>query len=353
MAVGDVRASVELELEPAAAFDVFLRELADGLSRLGLRLQSGAGGRVLERDAVAGRVVAWEEGRLLRLEWASPPWRPGAPAELELKVEPVAGGCRVVVEQRRWTPLLGDATEQGAWFASEIVARLLATMAPRALGDWETDRAARRPAGVRARGIYGQPVYHIPNFRVILQELALEPSDYLLEVGCGGGVLLKEALKSRCRAAAVDHSPDMVRLARETNREAVEAGRLEVLESSADRLPFPDATFTCAAMTGVLGFLADPVEAFAEMRRVLADGGRVVALGADPELRGTPAAPEPMASRLRFYAEPELEALGRAAGFSHVRVVRRPLAEFARGVVPDEHMPLFEGPGPSFLLARK
>jgi SAM-dependent methyltransferase len=168
--------------------------------------------------------------------------------------------------------------------------------------------------------------------------------------------LLKAALQSGCRAAAVDHSADMVALAREENRAAVNEGRLVLREARADALPFPDALFTCAAMTGVLGFLPDPVAAFAEIRRVLAPGGRFVCLGSDPELRGTPAAPEPMASRLRFYESDELEALGRQAGFDEVRVVRRDMEAYAREAgVPEEHLPLFSGQeGASrFLLARR
>ncbi|HEX5758187.1 MAG TPA: class I SAM-dependent methyltransferase [Thermoanaerobaculia bacterium] len=233
------------------------------------------------------------------------------------------------------------------------MAPLLRATAPAALGDWLTDRLARRPSGEQASAVYRDPLYHYPNFRVILAELALGAEDHLLEVGCGGGALLREALRGGCRAAAVDHSPAMVRLARETNRDAVAEGRLEVFEASAERLPFADGTFTCAAMTGVLGFLPAPVAALAEIRRVLRPGGRLVVLGSDPELRGTPGAPEPMASRLRFYDDRELEGLGRDAGFATVRVLRRDLEPFAREAgVPEEHLSLFAGPGARFLLAR-
>jgi SAM-dependent methyltransferase len=107
-------------------------------------------------------------------------------------------------------------------------------------------------------------------------------------------------------------------------------------------------------MTAVLGFLPDPVAALSEIRRVLREGGRLVVLGSDPEERGTMAAPEPMASRLLFYDSEELERLGRDAGFATVRVERRSLEAFAREAgVPEEHLALFAGPGPRFLLARK
>jgi ubiquinone/menaquinone biosynthesis C-methylase UbiE len=175
----------------------------------------------------------------------------------------------------------------------------------------------------------------------------------LLEVGCGGGAFLHDALESGCRAAAVDHSSDMVRLARETNADAIAEGRLEILEASADRLPFPDEMFTAATMTGVLGFLPDPVAAFAEIRRVLVDGGRLVLLGSDPAWRGTAAAPEPMASRLRFYEDEDLVRFAHDAALTDARVVRRTLEDAAREAgVPDEYVELFEDEAP-FLVARK
>jgi len=74
------------------------------------------------------------------------------------------------------------------------------------LGDWITDRRARRPSGPKARVVYRDPLYHRPNLKAILNVLRLTPDDYLLEVGCGGGAFLADALKSGCKAAAVDHS---------------------------------------------------------------------------------------------------------------------------------------------------
>jgi hypothetical protein len=96
------------------------------------------------------------------------------------------------------------------------------------------------------------------------------------------------------------------------------------------------------------------VQAFAEIRRVLRPGGLFVGLGSDPELKGTPAAPEPMASRLRFYDDAQLEALAREAGFDDVHVIRRDLGTFAREAgVPEEHLSLFEGLPARFVLAWK
>jgi SAM-dependent methyltransferase len=355
--MSDIRLTVDVSLEPATAFGLLVEEVALALARWGMRFDAGAGGQVFEADVPIGTVTAWEVPRGFALEWRGASWNPDAVVEVRLTLEPAPGGTRATLEQRGFETLIGDETELPGWLAGQVLAPLLRASTPGALGDWITDRRARRPSGAQARTTYGDPLYHYPSFRVILAELALTRDDYLLEVGCGGGALLKLALESGCRAAAIDHSADMVRLARETNRYAVATGRLEVREADASSLPFPDATFSCAAMTGVLGFLPDPVRAFGEVRRTLTAGGRFVSLGADAELKGTPAAPEPMASRLRFYDAAQLEDLGRRAGFEEVTVVRRDLEPFAREAgVPSEHLPLF-APGPaggaSFLIARK
>ena len=349
-----VSIGIELALEPIVVFDVFIEELSVALTQRGLSFEVGANGRITEGEFEVGGVIAWKPGELIRLQWHQADWEIEEVTTVEMRFESVNGGTRVTLEHRGWGGLIGEPGELTGWFARTVAAPFLQATSPGEFGNWLTDRRARRPSGAQSRDVYRDPLYHYPNFRVILQELALSRDDYLIEVGCGGGALLSEALKSGCRAAAIDHSPDMVQLAREVNHDAVAEGRLEVLQANADHLPFPDATFTCAAMTGVLGFLPDPVAVLRELWRVLVEGGRIVVLGSDPALRGTPAAPEPMASYLRFYEDDELKQLAVEAGFAKATVVRRDLEQFARQVgVPEEHIALFAGPGTSFLLAQK
>jgi SAM-dependent methyltransferase/uncharacterized protein YndB with AHSA1/START domain len=349
-----IRVSIDLALEPSRVFDVLVEELAAALARLGISFEPGVNGRLAQGEFEVGRIVSWKPGEKILLQWRQADWEPEEITEVELQLQPINDGTRMTLEHRGWGHLIGDPNELTGWFAGEVGAPLLRVMAPAAFGDWVTDRRGRRPSGAQSRAIYRDPLYHYPNFRVILQELALTADDHLVEVGCGGGALLKDALRSGCRAAAIDHSADMVQLALEENRDAVAEGRLEIRQASADQLPFSDARFTCAAMTGVLGFLSNPVSVLQEIRRVLREGGRLVALGSDPKLRGTPAAPEPMASRLRFYEDDELARLAHEAGFKEARVVRRDLEPFAREVgIPEEQLPLFAGSGEQFLLARK
>lgn len=186
-----------------------------------------------------------------------------------------------------------------------------------AFDDWLTDRVARRPTGRRARATYGADQVHDFARRAILSALRLDAGDRLLEVGCGGGQLLREALATGASATGLDHSEEMVGLARER------APGAEVVLGAAERLPFADASFTAVAMSVVFLFFTDPAAVLRETRRILAPGGRIAVYTTSPALRGTPAAPEPVASRGRFHESHELAALAAAAGFHAVAVSDR------------------------------
>jgi SAM-dependent methyltransferase len=345
--------SIEVALGPEQAFSAMLDELSINLARLRLRLEMGAQGRVLEAGGLeVGRVVAWDPPRRVAFEWRAANWMPDQTSRVELAAEPSNGGSRVSLCLQDWGGLPGDAEEFVGWFAGQVAAPLLRAASSTAFADWVTDRAARRPSGRRARNTYRDPLYHYPGFHVILAELALTPKDHLLDIGCGGGAFLKEAALSGCRATGVDYNLEMVHVARDLNRDGLLERRLDILQAEANRLPFAEGVFSCASMHGVLGFLPDPVTALAEMRRVLRPSGRVMIANFDPEIKGTPACPEPMASRAHFYDDDALLRLGRSAGFETVTVLRRDLEPYARKAgIPEAHIFLYAGHPGRFLWA--
>jgi SAM-dependent methyltransferase len=179
---------------------------------------------------------------------------------------------------------------------------------------WLTDRVARRPEGTRARAVYGADDVHDFARVAILDALELGPGDRLLDVGCGGGLLLRDALATGAAATGLDHSEEMVRLAGER------APGADVVRGDAMALPSADGAFTAVSMSVVFFFLADPVAALEECRRVLAPAGRLAVYTTAPELKGTPAAPAPIADQGFFHDDAELAELARRAGFTAVAV---------------------------------
>jgi SAM-dependent methyltransferase len=352
------------DLAPNETFDLLVSELLLALPESGLRLEPGPHGgiRMLAPngdETEFATVTMWVPGQRIEFDWHPVRLEQETPAVPVLyRFDPLDRGTRITVEYGEWpasTPVQTGGERMG-WFASSILPPLLRATSPSGFGDWWTDRVARRPTGPRARETYANPLFHRPNFLLILERLHLTPNDRLLEVGCGGGAFLQDALASGCRAWAVDHSPDMVRLAREQNRLAIEQDRLRVERADANHLPFPDDLCTCAVTTGSFGFWDQPVAGLTEIRRVLQPGGRFLLYTGTKELRGTPAVSEPVASRVHWYEDDELAALAREAGFVEVKVDRPELGPFARTAgLPAEVVAFFEsGPvGGQVLEARR
>jgi SAM-dependent methyltransferase len=183
--------------------------------------------------------------------------------------------------------------------------------------DRMTDRIARRPHGRKARATYGAEDSHSFLWEPVLEALALGPDDRLLDVGCGGGSFLRRARESGCSIAGLDHSRDMVRLAR-----AKTGARIELAEATA--MPFEAGEFTAVSCLVAFFFFAEPVAVLREMLRVLEpERGRIAVMTTAPEARGTPAAPYPLASRGHFHTDDELVAFAREAGFREARIGHR------------------------------
>lgn len=109
--------------------------------------------------------------------------------------------------------------------------------------------------------------------------LDLRPTDAVLELGCGSGRLLGQVTARVQRGAAVgiDPSPLMVRHARFRNRRFIERGLLEVVVgASGDLSRWADARFDKVYGMHVVYFWDAPARDFAEVRRVLRPGGRLV-----------------------------------------------------------------------------
>ena len=130
-------------------------------------------------------------------------------------------------------------------------------------------------------------IYHRGWVHPILDRLAREfPGGAVLDVGCGTGVLTLALAERGFEVVAVDHSPEMLAIAR---RKAAEAGlspRIRFEEGDVTRLRFADDSFAGATAQGVLHHLADPAASLDEIKRVVRPGGFVFV--SEPCLEQTP-----------------------------------------------------------------
>ena len=99
------------------------------------------------------------------------------------------------------------------------------------------------------------------------------PVPSVLDVGCGTGMLSERLLGAfpSCRLTGVDLSPAMVERAR-----ARLAGRAEVREADAERLPFHDGAFDLVVCNDSFHHYPDPDRAAFQMWRLLRKGGALV-----------------------------------------------------------------------------
>ena len=95
----------------------------------------------------------------------------------------------------------------------------------------------------------------------------------VLDVGCGPGALTEElvARLGASAVSAVDPSEPFVAAARARNPGA------QVLQPSAEQLPFPAGTFDAAIAQLVVHFMKDPIRGLIEMARVTRPQGVVAA----------------------------------------------------------------------------
>ena len=115
--------------------------------------------------------------------------------------------------------------------------------------------------------------------RFLVSRIRAGPEHTVLDVATGtGAVAIELVRRTGCSVVGLDQSPEMLAEAR-TRIEAAGLGdRIELVEGSADRLPFDDASFDGLTFTYLLRYVDEPAATLRELARVVRPGASVASL---------------------------------------------------------------------------
>jgi demethylmenaquinone methyltransferase / 2-methoxy-6-polyprenyl-1,4-benzoquinol methylase len=110
--------------------------------------------------------------------------------------------------------------------------------------------------------------------RFLVSRVDARPPDTVLDVATGTGAVARELIRQKgCTVVGVDQSPEMMAEARRRLPENV-----ELVEASAEELPFADASFDALTFTYLLRYVSDPGATLRELARVVRHGGTIAGL---------------------------------------------------------------------------
>jgi demethylmenaquinone methyltransferase/2-methoxy-6-polyprenyl-1,4-benzoquinol methylase len=101
----------------------------------------------------------------------------------------------------------------------------------------------------------------------------LPPGGHVLDVATGTGLVAAELLRRGFGVTGLDQSPDMLEVARDRFGD-----RVELVEASAEKMPFDDDAFDHLTVTYLFRYVDDPAATMRELARVVRRGGVVASL---------------------------------------------------------------------------
>ncbi|OUL37068.1 SAM-dependent methyltransferase [Nostoc sp. T09] len=151
----------------------------------------------------------------------------------------------------------------------------------------------------------------------LLEYVDLPPQPHVLDLGCGTGRLL-DRLATKfpdLRGTGLDLSPEMVRVARQSNRHRP---RLIYVEGKAESLPFADGQFD--AVFNTISFLhyLEPKQILHEVARVLSPGGRFYLVDTTFKSKAELHLTLGSLGRVSLYSPHQRELMGASAGLACV-----------------------------------
>jgi SAM-dependent methyltransferase len=188
--------------------------------------------------------------------------------------------------------------------------------------------------------------------QLILDAAQPRPDDKVLDVACGGGIVVCAFAPHVRHATGIDMTPAMLDRARQLAAEKGGIANVTWREGDVAALPWPDGAFTLVVTRFAVHHFPDPVKVMREMVRVCAPGGRIVVADTCASADATKAAQFNRLEKLRdpshVRALPlaELEGLFRTVGLGQPQIRFSEL----RDTVPNLLARSFPNPGDDTII---
>lgn len=115
--------------------------------------------------------------------------------------------------------------------------------------------------------------------RFLVSRVDARAEGNVLDVATGtAAVAIELVRRTGCRVVGVDQSPEMLAAGRGRVEEAGLGDRIELVEGSAERLPFENESFDALTFTYLLRYVADPAQTMRELIRVVKPDGTIAML---------------------------------------------------------------------------
>lgn len=111
--------------------------------------------------------------------------------------------------------------------------------------------------------------------RLLVELSEAGPEDTMLDVACGGGLVVCAFAQAVRHATGIDVTPAMLERARKLAEEKA-LSNVSWDQGDVTSLPYPDSAFTIVASRFTFHHFLDPLAVLKEMVRVCAPGGRVL-----------------------------------------------------------------------------
>ena len=154
-----------------------------------------------------------------------------------------------------------------------------------------------------------------------IAHLIIDSPSEVLEIGCGGGRNAGEILKKYPSGyvTAIDYSEVSVAKARDYNKEAIEAKKMEVNQGDVSALNLPEEKFDLATAFETIYFWPGLERCFSKVARVLKTGGSFMIVN---ESDGTDSASlkfEKIIDGMKCYTIDDIKSALKTAGFSDIK----------------------------------